>query len=86
MQRIVEEADAATRACWRIPADQPIDFKNDGQDDTRWTELENAAVRQRIPYYDDIIESVYHGSPDPGVLFSTDGATVHRIEEEEEDL
>ena len=62
MQRIVEETDAATRACWRIPADQPIDFKNDEQDDTWWTELENAAVRQGIPYYDDIIEPVYHGS------------------------
>lgn len=76
MQRIVEEADAATRACWRIPAGQPIDFKNDEQDDTWWTELENAAVRQGIPYYDDIIEPVYHGSPDPGVLFSTDDGRV----------
>ena len=76
MQRIVEEADAAIRACWRIPADQPIDFKNDEQDDTRWTELENAAVRQRIPYYGDIIEPVYHGSPDPGLQFSTDGGRV----------
>ena len=76
MQRIVEEADAATRACWRIPADQPIDFKNDEQDDTWWTELENAAVRQGIPYYDDIIGPVYHGSPDPGVQFSTEGGRV----------
>ena len=46
MQRIVEEADAATRECWRIPVDQPIDFQNDGQSKTWWTELENAAVRQ----------------------------------------
>ena len=76
MQRIVEEADAATRACWRIPADQPIDFKNDEQDDTWWTELENAAVRQGIPYYEDIIEPVYHGTPDPGVRFTTDDERV----------
>ena len=53
MQRIVEEADAATRECWRIPVDQPIDFQNDGQSKTWWTELENAAVRQGISYYKD---------------------------------
>ncbi len=76
MQRIVEEADAATRDCWHIPADQPIDFQNDEQDDTWWVELENAAVRQGIPYYDDIIEPVYHGSPNPGVQFSTEGGRV----------
>lgn len=76
MQRIVEEADAATRACWHIPADRPIDFKNDEQDATWWTELENAAVRQGIPYYDDIIEPVYHGTPDPNVRFSTDAGRV----------
>lgn len=76
MQRIVDEADAATRACWRIPADQPIDFKNEEQDDTWWTELEKAAVRQGIPYYEDIIEPVYHGSPNPNVQFTTDGDRV----------
>lgn len=76
MQRIVDEADAAIRACWRISADQPIDFKDDGQDDTWWQELENAAVRQGILYYDDIIEPVYHGTPDPSVQFSTDGNRV----------
>lgn len=42
-----------TRKCWRIPADQPIDFQNDGQAKTWWTELENTAVRQGISYYKD---------------------------------
>ena len=76
MQHIVDEADAATRASWRIPVGQPIDFQNDDQDDTWWSELEKAAVGQGIPYYEDIIEPVYHGTPDSSVRFSTAGDRV----------
>ncbi|BFK46590.1 hypothetical protein I180019D1_20000 [Alistipes sp. i18-0019-D1] len=75
MQAIIDETDAETKLCWRLPTNRPINFGNNRYSETWWKELECAANRHHVPYYEDI-SLAYHGTPDPNVEFSTDGRRV----------
>lgn len=75
MQTIIDETDAETRSRWRISKHRSIDFDNEEIDNAWWEELEHAVIRQRVPYYEDVVPA-YHGTPNPQVQFSTDGNRV----------
>ena len=67
MQNIINETDAGTRQIWKLNNNEPLrnndsdideygDTRNDKINETWWQELEEAAVRHHIPYYEDLEE------------------------------
>ena len=67
MQSIINETDAGTRQTWKLREDEPLrnddpnldeygETQNDRISETWWQELEEAAVRHNVPYYEDLEE------------------------------
>lgn len=54
MEIIAFETDSATRERLRLSGNEHIDFDNDKHSEVWWEELEAAANRQNIPYYEDL--------------------------------
>lgn len=65
MQKIINETDAGTRQTWKLRSDEPlknsdtatdelIETRNEKIDETWWHELEEAAIRYNVPYYEDL--------------------------------
>lgn len=77
MQEIITQTDVETRTRLKLDDEEHIDFENERHNEAWWEELEAAVNGQNVPYYEDLLD-VYHGTPDPEVVFFTKGdQTIH---------
>lgn len=84
MQEIITQTDVETRTRLKLNDEEHIDFDNEYHNEVWWEELEAAVNGQNVPYYEDLLD-VYHGSPDPDVVFFTKGdQTIHFTDDREE--